>query len=235
MADPAKVRRNYNEFEKLFNKFNDVYPLPAYYIKMHGVMKSLRMLGKNSDPDSEALRQELSAGVGILESMKSNLSNLPEDDKKEVFENFVQSQFTAIDNEERTAEEIKMMHALVFKQVSFLIESLDVIKEDGIGAEWTERRKYCLWKAGDIIKNLKAGVQPRRGNPNVDSGERELPKKPKEETDVPEEGGAQIGMPSGPAMPRASLTKPSEPEVRVLGGVDLAKKHVTNAISNIDF
>ena len=100
MADPRKVRKNYMEFEKLFNKFNDVYPLPAYYIKMHGVMKSLKSLGKNTDSESEALRAELTAGVGVLETMKSNLANISDSDKKEVFESFVQSQFTAIDNEE---------------------------------------------------------------------------------------------------------------------------------------
>ena len=60
--------------------------------------------------------------------MKKNLSNLDEEDKKEVFENFVMSQFTQVDQEERTTDEITKKHALAFKQVCLLIESMNVIK-----------------------------------------------------------------------------------------------------------
>ena len=31
--------------------------------------------------------------------------------------------------------------------------------------EWQEREKYCKYKAGTILKALKAGQQPERGNP----------------------------------------------------------------------
>jgi len=36
------------------------------------------------------------------------------------------------------------------------------IYDDG----WEEKRKYCVFKAGTILKSLKAGQQPPRGNPN---------------------------------------------------------------------
>lgn len=31
---------------------------------------------------------------------------------------------------------------------------------------WEEKRKYCVFKAGTILKALKNGEQPPRGNPN---------------------------------------------------------------------
>jgi hypothetical protein len=31
---------------------------------------------------------------------------------------------------------------------------------------WEEKRKYCVFKAGMIMKALKNGEQPERGNPN---------------------------------------------------------------------
>lgn len=37
---------------------------------------------------------------------------------------------------------------------------------DAYTDEWEERRKYCVFKAGTILKALKAGEQPPRGNPN---------------------------------------------------------------------
>ena len=84
-------------------------------------MKILKAVDKFSDEESVQFKKELAANIKILEAMKKELSNLDEDDKKEVFENFVMSQFTQIDQEERTAEEISKKHALALKQVSLLI------------------------------------------------------------------------------------------------------------------
>ena len=33
--------------------------------------------------------------------------------------------------------------------------------------DWAERDKYCKYKAGTILKALKNGEQPPRGNPFV--------------------------------------------------------------------
>lgn len=57
-----------------------------------------------------------------------------------------------------------MMHALAFKQCAFVIECLEEIKK--YTEEWKQRRNYCLFKATDIMKWLKAGTVPVRGNPN---------------------------------------------------------------------
>ena len=34
-----------------------------------------------------------------------------------------------------------------------------------LSEEWEDRRKYCIYKAGTIMKCLKAGTEPERGNP----------------------------------------------------------------------
>jgi len=48
---------------------------------------------------------------------------------------------------------------------------------------WEEKRKYCLFKAGTILKALKQGIQPPRGNPADpdNDGLRENPDQQKEE------------------------------------------------------
>ena len=63
-----------------------------------------------------------------------------------------------------------MMHALAFKQCAFVIECLEEIKK--YNDEWKQRRNYCLFKATDIMRWLKAGTVPVRGNPN-NEGEQE--------------------------------------------------------------
>jgi hypothetical protein len=62
---------------------------------------------------------------------------------------------------------------------------------------WEEKRKYCVYKAGTILKALKAGQQPPRGNPNdpENDGLRKTPEElkgkkeePKEEEKQPDNG-----------------------------------------------
>ena len=64
---------------------------------------------------------------------------------------------------------------------------------------WEEKRKYCQFKAGTILKALKAGQQPPRGNPNDpnNTGEREMPKPPEP---VEEKKESEIVAPPLPDM-----------------------------------
>lgn len=41
--------------------------------------------------------------------------------------------------------------------------------------EWQEKLKYCKFKAGTILKCLKNGEEPPRGNPFSKEEEEELP------------------------------------------------------------
>jgi len=86
-------------------------------------------------------------------------------DHRNNIENFVMSVFTNADKEERTCETISKKHALDFNRCSHFIMLLSVF-DDCYDDAWEEKRKYCVYKAGNIMKALKNGEQPPRGNPN---------------------------------------------------------------------
>ena len=50
-----------------------------------------------------------------------------------------------------------------FKRCGDFIEILTVFGQ--MDPEWQERAKYCKYKAGTILKCLKNGEEPPRGNP----------------------------------------------------------------------
>jgi len=78
-------------------------------------------------------------------------------------DNFLLSMFAKIDKEERTAPQITKNHALDFKRCSDFIAILTMFGP--LEPEWEERDKYCKFKAGIILKCLKSGEEPPRGNP----------------------------------------------------------------------
>ena len=49
--------------------------------------------------------------------------------------------------------------------------------DDTYDDEWEQKRKYCVFKAGNILKCIKAGTEPARGNPNdpENDGKRVMP------------------------------------------------------------
>lgn len=87
--------------------------------------------------------------------------NLPEGTTKAehryVIENFVTSVFTNIDKEERTCETITKKNAQDFNRTSHFIILLSMFEEAYEEGGWEEKRKYCVYKAGTIMKALKNG------------------------------------------------------------------------------
>ena len=71
--------------------------------------------------------------------------------------------FAKIDKEDRTAPQITKQHAIDFKKCSDLIVILTMFGP--MEQEWQEREKYCKFKAGIILKCIKSGEEPPRGNP----------------------------------------------------------------------
>jgi hypothetical protein len=102
-------------------------------------------------------------------------------------ENFVAAMFTQTDKEERTDETITKKHAMLFNRASHFIMLLSIF-DNVYDDAWEEKRKYCVFKAGTIMKALKEGKQPSRGNPNDpnNNGERQLPDEEKKEESEPE-------------------------------------------------
>lgn len=72
-----------------------------------------------------------------------------------------------------------------------LLSIFDNIYDDA----WEEKRKYCVFKAGTILKSIKSGQQPPRGNPNDPENDglrkniEDLKKKPQEEEEKAGGGG----------------------------------------------
>ena len=98
-----------------------------------------------------------------LEQMKAALGGTTKEDHFPQVENFILSIFAKIDKEDRTDEHITKNHALSFKRCSDFIQILTMFGE--LEPEWAERAKYCNFKAGIILKALKNGEEPPRGNP----------------------------------------------------------------------
>ena len=79
-------------------------------------------------------------------------------------DNFVLSYFARADTDERTVEKVTKANAAAFRRAGHFIDVLTIWGP--LEEEWAKRRKYAMFKAGDILKALKAGVEPTRGNPN---------------------------------------------------------------------
>ena len=114
-----------------------------------------------------------------LENMKKGLpEGTNKEDHRYPIENFVTSIFTNADKDERTCETITKKNAQDFNICSHFIMLLSLFGDAYDEGNWEEKRKYCMFKAGVIMKALKNGEQPERGNPNdpENNGQREIPK-----------------------------------------------------------
>lgn len=95
--------------------------------------------------------------LGDLEAMKANMGDVKKDDLKFHVENFIMTVFIQTDKDERTCEEITKKNAMDFKRTQDFIALLDLF-EGAMTDEWAERKRYCIYKAGTIMKALKAGT-----------------------------------------------------------------------------
>lgn len=98
-----------------------------------------------------------------LEEMKAALGQGTKEDHFPQVENFILSVFAKVDKEERTCEKVTKQTAIDFKRCADFIQILSIFGP--METEWQEREKYCKFKAGNILKCLKAGEEPPRGNP----------------------------------------------------------------------
>lgn len=96
--------------------------------------------------------------------MKAALGGLSKDDALVSVENFVLSIFARTDKDERTCEKVTKNNAIAFRRAAHFMDVLTIWGP--LDEDWSKRRKYCMFKAGDILKCIKAGTEPVRGNPN---------------------------------------------------------------------
>ena len=84
------------------------------------------------------------------------MGDIDKGDLKFHVENFVLSVFAKADNEERNCETITKKNAIDFKRAGDFIQVLNLFP-DVWSNEWAEKKKYCTYKAGTIMKALKNG------------------------------------------------------------------------------
>lgn len=126
---------------------------------MYGVTKGLEIVrndasGQDTTPHKKFLMNEMNS----LEEMKKALpEGSTKDEHRYVVENFVTSTFTNADKNERQCETIDKTNARDFNTCSHFIMLLSMFGEAYDEGEWEEKRKYCVFKAGNIMKALKSG------------------------------------------------------------------------------
>lgn len=148
--------------------------------------------------------------------MKKEFGDIHTDDTKYQVENFILSCFAKVDKDERTCETVTKLHAVEFNRTAHFIQLLTCF--GALEDEWKEREKYCKYKAGTILKALKEGKQPERGNPFAPP-EEPMAAMSIEESKVPDESPAQPAPEapahappaSNPYNPGMANTAPSQP------------------------
>ena len=133
--------------------------------------------------------------------MKAAMGDVKQEDLKFHVENFVLSVFASTDKEERTCETITRKNAMDFKRTGDFIALLDLF-DDTMNDEWREKKKYCVYKAGTIMKALKAGQQPERGNPFAPPEEEQKIQEMKNQQEE-EKKAVDMGLPDIPSAPIA--------------------------------
>lgn len=133
-------------------------PILAYYCKLFAVTKGLEAIKQDTTgADNTKARAFLMNELQDLEAMKALMpEGTTKQDHATSVENFVASVFTAADKDERTCETITKKNAMDFNRCSHFIMLLSLF--DGVyDSAWEEKRKYCVFKAGSILKALKEG------------------------------------------------------------------------------
>ena len=157
-----KGKRLYDKYKDYFiysKSFLQTNPKEAYVIALyaantiHSQYKSNASLLNNTEITN--LGQE-------IKNLKSIDAQYQKTDQEE-YTNFIENMFANVDQEDREGE-VSPNTAKSFKMLSDLIEVFLFFGE--IPEEWKEKRKYCKFKAVDIMQSFKRGEVPRRGGPN---------------------------------------------------------------------
>jgi len=145
-------------------ELKQVYPVIAYYCKLFGVNKGFELMKANAgNPQANEVKTYLMGELKDLETMKSALGGTTKEDHKPEVENFLLTVFAKADKEERSDPQVTKNHAISFKKCGDFIEIMSLFGP--MEQEWEEKLKYCKFKAGTILKCLKNGEEPPRGNP----------------------------------------------------------------------
>lgn len=115
---------------------------------------------RSTEPDANTFIMTL---LTTLEKEKSTLGVKP-DQGSIICENFAVSVFNRGDEEDRGGMATKSTAKIFYSASSFF----DILEQFGeISVDIQEKRKYCKWKASDILNAIKEGRNPSTGPPNT--------------------------------------------------------------------
>ena len=117
--------------------------------------------------------------LGSLEGEKQAMDNFTRDESKFLCEKFSDKIFDKADQEDRSGEADRNTARTFYAAASFFEILQQFYKDDDGSEEVAEQKKkavYCKWKATEILKAIKEGQQPLRGNPNdpTNDGQRQV-------------------------------------------------------------
>lgn len=138
-------------------------PIMAYNCKLYAVQKGLDLCKENPGDEANQAKSFIIGEMDELTAMKNAMGDYNKEEMKITVENFVLSIFAAADKDERTCEKVGKAQAVAFKRAGDFITVMGVFGD--LAPEWEEKRKYCVYKAGNIMQCLKKGEEPQRGNP----------------------------------------------------------------------
>jgi vacuolar protein sorting-associated protein VTA1 len=132
--------------------------LVAYYCRMFAINKGIDLKGTSND-----VMPYLQSLMGLLETNKSTMNNIPKDQAKCTIENYACSLFSGADDTDMNAVANKETAMEFYKASTFF----EILEQFGpVDQEVTDKNLYAKWKATDINRALKEGRQPSRGGPD---------------------------------------------------------------------
>lgn len=164
----------YKCFYEYGKSFSTVNPHISYSIWNYGVTSIFDEYKKNNSLLNESEKQQFQQMVQELATLKKSMTDFKDATQEEYLE-FMENLFANVDDEDRNGE-VTMKTSMTFKMTGELVDVLAKWAE--IPKEWQQRsnflfnlEKYCKFKAVDIFKSLKQGIEPKRGGPKEEESD----------------------------------------------------------------
>jgi hypothetical protein len=158
-------------FLKMANDLDSTQPVIALCCRVYYLDKYIGLKKQGNLHMTPEENAELSQLLNVVGEAKK-IYSMSKEETKDVLEDFCGKNFARIDIEDHNAPKLTKEHASQFNTTAHFIELLSIY--DGMTPKWEEKGtfginiivKYCKLKASNILKCIKQGIDPPRGNPN---------------------------------------------------------------------
>ena len=137
-------------------------PLIAYYCRFYAVSRAVEIIKSDT---SDETRSFVLALMEQVEAQKQGMPVFTAEEGKHVMTMYALEVFDVADQEDRAGGATKVT-AHRFYACSTLLEALQQFGD--LDEDLQEKKKYCKFKAADILRAIREGRAPAPGNPNAD-------------------------------------------------------------------